>query len=126
MEALPFIQFHSPYVPFLHDNARPHSAAIIRQFLTTNNVNVLDWPANSPDLNPIEQVCDELGCRVRRNHAIHTVNDLAEALQAELAKLPAPSIQRYFKSMRLCITACIAQNCGYMRYGHIESSVSFC
>ena len=92
VEALSFIQFHGPNVTFMHDNARPHSAAITRQFLATNNVNVLDWPANSPDLNPIEQVWDELSCRVRRNHAIHTVNDVASALQGEWANLPAPFI----------------------------------
>ena len=88
----------------------------IRQFLATNNVNVLDWPANSPDLNPIEQVWDESGRRVRRNHAIHTVNDLAAALQAEWANLPAPFIQRYVNSMRRRVTACISQNGGHMRY----------
>ena len=104
MEALLFIQFH---VTFMHDNARPHSAAITRQVLATN-VNVLDWSTNSPDLNPIEQVWDEFGRRVRRNHAIHTVNDLAAALQAEWANLPAPFIQRYVNSMRRHITACIA------------------
>ena len=38
---------------------------------------------NSPDLNPIEQVWDKLGRRVRRNHTTHTVNDLAAAVQAE-------------------------------------------
>ena len=92
MEALPFIQFHGPNVTFMHDNARPHLAAITRQFLATNNVSVLDWPANSPDLIPIEQVWDELGRHVRRNHAIHTVNDLAAALQAEWANLSAPFI----------------------------------
>ena len=115
VEALPFIQFHGPNVTSMHDNARPHSAAITRQFLETNNVNVLDWPANSPDLNPIQQVWDESGRRVRRNHAIHTVNDLAAALQAKWANLPALFIQRYVNSMRLCITACIAQNGGHMR-----------
>ena len=83
VETLPFIQFHGPNVTFMHDNAGPHSAAITGQFLATNNVNVLYWPANSPDFNSIEQVLDELGRRVRRNHAIHTVNDLAAALQAE-------------------------------------------
>ena len=57
MEALPFIQFHGPNVTFIHDNVHPHSAAITRQFLQTN---VLDCPANSPDLNPIEQVWDEI------------------------------------------------------------------
>ena len=31
VEALPFIQFHGPNVAFMHDNARPHSAAITRR-----------------------------------------------------------------------------------------------
>ena len=98
----------------MHHNARPHSAAITRQFLATNDVNVLDWPANSPDLNPIEHVWDELGHRVRRNHAIHTVNDLAAALQAECANLPMPFIQCYVNSMSRRITVSIAQTCGHM------------
>ena len=115
MEALPFILFHGPNVTYMHDNARPHSAAITRQFLATNNINVLDWPANSPDLNPIEQVWDELGRRVRRNHAIHTVNDLAAALQAEWANLPATFIQLDVESMPRRITTCIEQNGGHMR-----------
>ena len=76
----------------MHDNARPHLAAITRQFLATNNVNVLDLHANSLDLIPIEQVWDELGRHVRRKHAIHTVNDLAAALQTEWANLSAPFI----------------------------------
>ena len=66
-----FIQFHGLNV-----------TAITRQFLTTNNVNVLDFPANRPGLNPIEQVWDKLQRRIRRNHEIHTVNNLAAALQA--------------------------------------------
>ena len=80
--AFPLIQFNGPNVTFMQDNARPHSTEMTRQFLATNKVNVLDWPVNSPGFNPIVQVCDELGGRVRRNHAIHTVNDLAAALQA--------------------------------------------
>ena len=83
VETLPFIQFHGPNVTFMRTNARPHLAAKTRQFLATNKVNFLDWPANSPDLIPKEQVWGELGCHVRRNHAIHIVNDLAAALQAE-------------------------------------------
>ena len=116
VEALPLIHFHGPNVTFMHDNARPISAAITSQFLATNNVIVLHWPANSPNLNPIEQVCDELGRRVRRNHAVHTVNDIAAGLKAEWANLPTPFIQRYVNSMRRRFTACIAQNGGHMRY----------
>ena len=64
VEAPPFIHFHGQNVTLMHDNTRPHSAAITRQFLATNNVNVLDWPTNGPDINPIEQVWDELGRHV--------------------------------------------------------------
>ena len=126
VEALPFIQFHGPNVTFVPDNARPHSAAKSKQFWATNNVNVLDWPANSPDLNPIEQVWDELGGRVQRNHAIHTVNDLVAALQDESANLPAPFIQHYLNSMRCRITVC-TKWWTYETLTHfIESSVPFC
>ena len=86
VEALPFIEFHGPNVTYMHDNASPLSVAITRQILATNNVNFLNSRANSPDLSPIEQVWDEFGRRVRRNHAIHTVNDLGAASQAEWAK----------------------------------------
>ena len=65
--------------------------------------------------NPLEQVWDKLGHHARRNHALHTVNDLAAALQAEWANLPAPFKQHYVNSMRCRTIACIAQNGGHMR-----------
>ena len=61
VEALPFIQLHGPNVTFMLDNARPHSAAVTRKFLATNNANVMDWPANCPDLNPIETALGRVG-----------------------------------------------------------------
>ena len=67
-------------------------------------------------LNPIERVWDKSGRRFRRNHAIHTVNDLAATLEGEWAKLPAPFIQRYVNSMSRCIIGCIVENGGHMRY----------
>ena len=36
------------------------------QYLNTNNINVLPWPAKIPDLNPIEHMWDNLDRRVRR------------------------------------------------------------
>ena len=54
-EAVPFLQRHGPAI-LMHDNARLHVARICRQFLNRNNVNVLPWPAVSPDMNPIEHI----------------------------------------------------------------------
>ena len=43
-------------VTFQSDNARPKTALITRQFLAQNNVDVLSWPAVSPDMNLVEHV----------------------------------------------------------------------
>ena len=39
---------------FMHDGAPCHRANIIKKFLADHNVPSMEWPGNSPDLNPIE------------------------------------------------------------------------
>ncbi len=41
---------------FQLDNAKPHTAAITTAWLRSRRVRVLNWPACSPDLSPIENV----------------------------------------------------------------------
>ncbi|GFY31241.1 transposable element Tcb2 transposase [Trichonephila clavipes] len=41
---------------FMDDNAPCHQAALIDDFLETENIQRMSWPANSLDLNPIEHV----------------------------------------------------------------------
>ncbi|GFS60621.1 DDE_3 domain-containing protein [Trichonephila clavipes] len=41
---------------FMDDNAHPHHAKIVDECLQSEDITCMDWPAYSPDLNPIEYV----------------------------------------------------------------------
>ena len=92
-EAVPFLQRHGPVI-LMQDNARPHVARICRQFLNRNNVNVLPWPAVSPDMNPIEHIWDYLGRKVRARGNVHNLRKLEIALIQEWNNIPNVVIRR--------------------------------
>ncbi len=76
----------------------------------------MQWPAISPDMNPIEHIWDELGRRVRKRYVLNTVDELANALVREWNNLPNALIQTYVNSMRRRIGCLITANGGHNRY----------
>jgi hypothetical protein len=50
---IPFIKAQANNVTSQQDNARPHVARVVRDYLTQQNVDLLPWPSVSPDLSPI-------------------------------------------------------------------------
>ncbi|GFV27836.1 transposable element Tc3 transposase [Trichonephila clavipes] len=69
---------------FMDDNAPCHRTVAAKQHLESEDIERMDWPARSPDLNTIEHVWDFLGRRLAaRTLPPVTIRELRLALQDE-------------------------------------------
>jgi hypothetical protein len=60
---------------FQQDSAPCHTAKSVSKWMNSQRINVLEWPGNSPDLNPIENLWFMMKRKVR-NHAPKSMTDL--------------------------------------------------
>ncbi|GFS56805.1 transposable element Tc1 transposase [Trichonephila clavipes] len=85
---------------FQDDNARPHRARLVENMLEAETIQRMEWPACSPDLNPIEHVWDILGRRIAaRPRPPATVRDMEIALLEEWNSIPQSLIDNLIASM---------------------------
>ena len=98
----------------MQDNARAHTARESTTFLDDEGINVMNWPARSPVLNPIEHAWDMLSRRIgQRQHPPESVQSLTDALVQEWQAIPHNDFRRIIRSMpRRC------QECANARGGH--------
>ncbi|GFV39131.1 transposable element Tcb1 transposase, partial [Trichonephila clavipes] len=100
-----------PGAIYQQDNARPHTARLSQQCL--QGYDVLPWPARSPDLSPIEHVCDALG---RQLQPSRDTGELTAQMQRLWQDLPQGVISDLIESMPRRISACIAARGGFTTY----------
>ncbi|GFU65535.1 transposable element Tcb1 transposase [Trichonephila clavipes] len=78
---------------FMDDNARPHRANIVDECLQSEDITRMDWPAYSPDLNPIEHVWDILDRRIAARQPPPTcLPELRRALLDECCNIPQDQV----------------------------------
>ena len=106
--AVPHLQQMGPNATLQQDNARPHNPRAVITFTQQSNVDVLDWPACSPDLNPIEHVWDQLGRGVhQRPTPEHNLCHVRQFLQEEWDRLTQANIRTLATNIRTRVAACI-------------------
>ena len=97
------------FVPWLHrqrkgeyvfqqDNAPAHSAKLTAQFFRDENIEVLTWPANSPDLNPIENLWGVLKRNVDKQRP-ESLDDLILVAKREWKSIPLSTVRACIDSM---------------------------
>lgn len=85
---------------FQQDNASIHTAKIIKSWFRDENMQVLDWPALSPDLNIIENAWGWLARKVfEGGKQYDNANDLIRAIHHNWNAMPMSIVKNLYKSI---------------------------
>ncbi|GFW79498.1 transposable element Tcb1 transposase [Trichonephila clavipes] len=96
---------------FMDDNTRPHRANIVDECLQSEDITRMDWPAYSPDLNPIEHVWDMLCRRIATRQSPPTcLRELRRALLDEWCNILQDQIDNLILNMPRRCKVCIASS----------------
>ena len=104
-------------VIFQHDNDLKHTCKRVTRWLENQEFKVLDWPAQSPDLNPIEHLWHHLKRKVREyEEPARGVNELWRRTEIEWERISKQKCQDLVETMPRRIAAVIRAKGGYTKY----------
>lgn len=95
-----FYDFSDRPLIFQQDNAPCHSANKTQEWLEMNGITTMDWPARSPDLNPIENLWGILARKVYANgKQFSSVEELKEAIRKSWNEIDPSELENLVNSM---------------------------
>jgi hypothetical protein len=87
---------------FMKDNAPCHTANVVKAFMAQNDINLLPWPPQSPDMNPIENLWAIIKKRRQKKYGlpkteaelIEQIFDIWDNIEPELIEKLADSANK--------------------------------
>lgn len=83
---------------FMHDNDPKHASNIVKAWLVDEQIDVLTWPAQSPDLNPIEHLWNDVKVKIGQTKFKNS-NDLWAGIKEAWYSIPQSRCQALVESL---------------------------
>lgn len=101
----------------MHDGASVHRSKHTQDWLDSNDIHVLDWPAKSPDLNLIENCWGQLARSVYKDgRQFEDVDDLGDAVQQAWLNIDVQYIKKLYKSLPNRLISVVDKKGGHTDY----------
>jgi DDE superfamily endonuclease len=91
------LQSH-PSLIFQHDNAPIHTAKKVKSWIQAKGITVMDWPAQSPDINPMENLWSVLKQNVQKTGP-KNLQELRDSIEKEWSLIGHNYLWTLIKSM---------------------------
>ena len=94
---------------------RNHRSLKALEFYKENNIKIIDWTSNSPDLNPIENIWAKIKNKLCRQE-FDNINKLRKRVKKEWDSQTNKNLQIYSNSMNNKIESCLLLNGKITKY----------
>ncbi|KAG0803100.1 hypothetical protein G6F20_013826 [Rhizopus arrhizus] len=120
MDTLYYYNYDPKSINFQQDNGPKHTSKVAKTWFEENNFDsksIYSWPAQSPDLNPIEHVWHHLKLRLSAHETrAKGVHELWDRIEEQWARFTKDDCRKYIDSMPDRIKAVIQAKGGYTDY----------